>query len=459
MSVIVDDHDGQVHYNPANGWFSGGESMEYMTTTKVSVAAGSTATFNFEGSFIAVYGTVGPGIAQASFMTFSIDQGSAASYDAPATPSAIHHQSLWSSRTLASNGPHTLLISQNSAGERIYLDYILYSTAATAGTTLFIDDSDPGVKYAAGWQPALSLEEYFQHTAHICQGAECSLSLDFEGDSVQIFGAVPPGSAAQGFKASVAIDGGTPVPITQPSQPAVTATYNIPLFSSQQLASGSHTIVLTAANGQPLYLDYFLVGSGPASTASDPSPPPASAAPSSTASTATSGVLAPPSGASIPPAGALTPSGPLSPPATALTASLASLEAPSSGLVVTEVSTFTTSPSIPSLPTIIHSASRSPPISAAVGGAVGGIALLAFLLVAVLLWRRRTKKSNHTGHNSFQTSIPQWITHSECAASVASLTTLIVDDANQVQSQATHRKSAELRKERPVSRYLYYDDN
>ncbi|KAJ6556332.1 hypothetical protein B0H19DRAFT_947990, partial [Mycena capillaripes] len=120
MSVIVDDHDNQIQYS--SGWAGGGTSLEYSTTTMSSNVAGSTATFTFEGTAIAIYGSVSPGNASISF---SIDQSPSRSYYTPVVTSPIFHQVFWKSPVLADRN-HTLVITQETTTDPhiIFVDYL-----------------------------------------------------------------------------------------------------------------------------------------------------------------------------------------------------------------------------------------------------------------------------------------------------------------------------------------------
>ncbi|KAJ7174081.1 hypothetical protein C8R43DRAFT_873651 [Mycena crocata] len=49
MSVIVDDHDPAIQYNPSGGWLSLGAPTEFMSKTRLATRAGATASFTFVG--------------------------------------------------------------------------------------------------------------------------------------------------------------------------------------------------------------------------------------------------------------------------------------------------------------------------------------------------------------------------------------------------------------------------
>ncbi|KAF7361053.1 hypothetical protein MSAN_01136100 [Mycena sanguinolenta] len=121
------------------------------------------------------------------------------------------------------------------------------------------------------------------------------------------------------------------------SQPTVvqSQTAGNQLFNRSNLPSGPHVMNITVLEGSPLGIDYFFVTSAGS---------PASAAPQSQSTPVSSAAPVP----SATPASSVTsPSG----------------------------------------------SSKTPPVSAIVGGAVGGLALLFLILVAVLvMWRRRTRR-------------------------------------------------------------------
>ncbi|KAJ7720872.1 hypothetical protein DFH07DRAFT_684064, partial [Mycena maculata] len=131
--VIVDDHDPLVQYNPPGGWLSEGSSIEYMKTTMAPTVLGSTATFKFNGTSIAVYGTIAGPNYQAT-MDFHIDTLTG-SYSPAMTvvDTTTYHQLLWTSDVLV-DGVHTLVITQNcSIQDRIlFLDYFSYNTTPTS---------------------------------------------------------------------------------------------------------------------------------------------------------------------------------------------------------------------------------------------------------------------------------------------------------------------------------------
>ncbi|KAJ7603562.1 hypothetical protein FB45DRAFT_770990, partial [Roridomyces roridus] len=123
--VIVDDRDPRIQYSPSTGWYQGGVFQEYLNTTMAATEIGTgsdhTATFSFQGTSVAVYGTVNQG---RSTMSFSLDRGVPSVFDAAtSTAGTVHHKLFFASGTLP-DGQHTLVMTQTS-GPIIFmfLDY------------------------------------------------------------------------------------------------------------------------------------------------------------------------------------------------------------------------------------------------------------------------------------------------------------------------------------------------
>jgi len=96
---------------------------------------------------------------------------------------------------------------------------------------------------------------------------------------------------------------------------------------------------------------------------------------------------------------------------------------------------------------VSSSLAKAPPIAAIVGGAVGGLALLLLVLLGVLMWRRRSRRVNERAFDYPATSLPHpWAGK---RGSVTSMTTLTEDDGS--------RHPQNFEKQRPASRYIYYE--
>ncbi|KAJ7174078.1 hypothetical protein C8R43DRAFT_873753 [Mycena crocata] len=192
MSVIVDDHDPAIQYNPSGGWLSLGAPTEFMSTTRLATRAGATASFTFVGTSITVYGTVGPG-GNASTIAFSVDASAPLTYSAPTVDSgALYHQAFFTSPILP-EASHTLLITRDSSTKHniLFLDYILYTPVSSAEKTLFIDDAESQIKYAPNCWKTETSTQYFQYAVHVSQASGCSVSFSFEGMYANFLHTIP----------------------------------------------------------------------------------------------------------------------------------------------------------------------------------------------------------------------------------------------------------------------------
>ncbi|KAF7344722.1 hypothetical protein MVEN_01632900 [Mycena venus] len=290
--AVVDDRDPLIQYG--GSWVRGGVWLEFGSTTMFSVTAGSTASFTFVGTSITVYGTVAAkNLNPQASWSFVIDGSITGTYTPPNNmTSDIHHEALWTSPASSlNNGSHELVITQSAAASDgvLYLDYILYTTTSANVSAYFIDDRDPQIKYTPAWRQFGS-DLDFQHTSQATTNVGDSLSLTFEGKSIQLFGSVT--SATE--KASMAIDGG---PATIWIPPADAKQTNNLIYSSGGLTPGNHTLVITAMNDQPVWADYFLVTPNPPGTVISSSPSsagsPSNTAPPSHKSTPVGAIVGP----------------------------------------------------------------------------------------------------------------------------------------------------------------------
>ncbi|KAJ7038032.1 hypothetical protein C8F04DRAFT_389207 [Mycena alexandri] len=335
--AIVDNRDPLLHY--AGGWVEGGAPVEFNDTTIWTGTRGATISFTFIGSSIAAYATVAAVNQPNASMSFLVDNSIPGAYTPHGVTTTTPHSLLWQSPTMDDTS-HTLVITQTAAqsGGVIFFDYLLYNTTSTNVHSFFVDDSDPRITYTGGWEEVLT-DDDFQHTSHNSTKVGDSLSLQFVGKSISLYGDWVPGATSN---ASFAIDGGPPLFI--PSTPPAARTTNNLLFNSGDLANGNHTLVVSAANDQPVLVDYFLV----------------------------------------------TPNGPG--PTSPSTTSGSSAASSSSGLSVGSNSVQT---------------KKSTPIGAIVGPVVGVLVLIALLVAALLVYRRRrahARQGPQSKPDTFQTT-------------------------------------------------------
>ncbi|KAF8175461.1 hypothetical protein K438DRAFT_90261 [Mycena galopus ATCC 62051] len=254
MSIIIDDNNPLVQYNPPSGWSRAGRAPEFDATTHASATPGDTATLAFDGTSISVYGTVAPSVG--SRLNFSIDSVDLGSYEAPLGPVAVPNQLFWTSPAL-NETTHQLVITVakdaslagvNVSNSTFFLDYFIYTPTAAAGQrVLLFDDNDARVTYSpGGWQSGNSVE-CLESTQHVSTSNGSWAALPFNGTGISFVGT----PSQPGFKASIVIDG---------SQSVISQTHsqNQQLFNTSGLVSGPHTINVTVLEGN-LGIDYFMV--------------------------------------------------------------------------------------------------------------------------------------------------------------------------------------------------------
>ncbi|KAJ6589343.1 hypothetical protein B0H19DRAFT_235901 [Mycena capillaripes] len=345
MSVIVDDNDPLVQYN--GGWAHHfGRSMEFEVTTTSSLTPGDTATLNFEGTSIIVYGTVAPGQAR---MNVSIDGTELSPFDAPQVNTTTHNVHLWTSPVFT-EAPHTLTLTVdhdtpsniNTLGT-LFLDYFVYKTASPGGKTIFVDDSDSSVIYSPDWQTINDCDRCRESTQHVSSSIGSWVALNFEGSNISLNG------SADGQQLFVLLDGITTQISTDKNNPQLFRLPVPPLENSR-----SHTMNITAFNGDPFAIDSFLIT------------PTSQGVSGNTSVTGGGG--------------------------DGVTGSLGPVPTPSSG---------STNPQVTGVST-----SKPPPIAAIVGGTVGSLVLLALILVAILM-RKRWMKNRPNNESPFPV-IAQW---------------------------------------------------
>ncbi|KAF7304203.1 hypothetical protein MIND_00652400 [Mycena indigotica] len=251
--VIVDEADDAVHY--AGSWGKSGADLEFAQTTHCTTTQGSTASFSFVGTSISVYGTIAVNTT-AGALSFVLDNRSSATYTPTNMPSVIHHEQFYSSGTIA-NGSHSLVITQTAVDPArcvLFLDYITYQATVDGPGPYFIDDRDTTIAYTPAWTDFGS-EQDFMHTSRATPGAGAKLTYTFNGRGISYYGGITAGNRTN---ASISIDGGPPTFFVPSLAPGIVKVNNL-YYNSGDLADGRHTLVVSAMNDNPVWMDYFLV--------------------------------------------------------------------------------------------------------------------------------------------------------------------------------------------------------
>jgi len=135
-----------------------------------------------------------------------------------------------------------------------------------------VPDNDPGIDYSASW--SLSPNGLYR-SSHQTGVVGSSLSFNFEGTGITVYGSVPASNATfQPPTAAYSIDAAAPVVTTEPL--AAHLVINQPLFFASGLVNGKHSLaieVLNVSSATPFALEYFIVNANTGSTSTHvPSP-------------------------------------------------------------------------------------------------------------------------------------------------------------------------------------------
>ncbi|KAF9220919.1 hypothetical protein BS17DRAFT_712720 [Gyrodon lividus] len=137
MATTVDDRDPRITYTGT--WTLGGNAPEYENTTHGTTIAGSSASFNFTGTFhgtsVSVFGTVGPVDyyhvdVGPPMSVYNLDHFPAVTFTAPALNSASYHYQFYTS-PLLDEGVHYLVITSVNMSSVLWLDYLQYTPSSS----------------------------------------------------------------------------------------------------------------------------------------------------------------------------------------------------------------------------------------------------------------------------------------------------------------------------------------
>ncbi|KAJ7593979.1 hypothetical protein C8J56DRAFT_925689 [Mycena floridula] len=207
-------------------------------------AQGATATINFNGTGISIYGSHRP-----EYGSYSISVDGQV-MEGSSTSDQNAFKQLLGQATDLPNGPHTAILT-NTGSTPIDIDFFtMTSQVGSPGsqvTNTMVDDSDPAMTYSppAAWQTN-SGNEFMNGTLHFSSASDSSVSMPFQGDAVAIWGTVSPDHA----NVRVSIDGQEKV-FNAGSGGAVSALHTQTLlYFANSLGSQQHTLVVSCDQEQ-----------------------------------------------------------------------------------------------------------------------------------------------------------------------------------------------------------------
>ncbi|KAK7034619.1 hypothetical protein VNI00_012260 [Paramarasmius palmivorus] len=134
----VDDCDPRILYSPPGAWHIEGAAAEYNHTSHGSRNVPADLTFQFNGTYIGVYGTLGPLVKGESDPVdlYILDNQPAVSYTGPALRLDIvqYSQRMYSSPKLQ-DGLHTLILRRTSQTSVTWVDFIEFMPSSAESPT------------------------------------------------------------------------------------------------------------------------------------------------------------------------------------------------------------------------------------------------------------------------------------------------------------------------------------
>ncbi|KAF8182370.1 hypothetical protein K438DRAFT_1600749 [Mycena galopus ATCC 62051] len=334
--ILIDDADSAIQYGP--GWAAadtsklnglGNYGPVYANTSHATTTDGSTLSFKFSGTSVAVFGTIDitntNGVVTPTW-TCLVDGVAIPEQN----PTFQYPENNWKlcAQSQLSTGAHTLTINVQTTGSTFYIDYLLYTPTADVdldGAILEYPNTDASVTFQSAWQE--------WGGQNVTQSKGASVTLNFHGTAVTLIGYIPIQLPKNSTGASYAIDGGSSTSFTLKglAQGVTTTAYTVPILQITGLSPAAHQLVVTY-NGDsshtPLPVGVFHVTNA-VSAPESPSPP------------------LPPSSTSVNPTG-VTPD--------------------------------------------LSATSKKPPLGAIIGAIAGGLVLIALLVGGILWCRKRPRR-------------------------------------------------------------------
>ncbi|KAJ7261162.1 hypothetical protein C8J57DRAFT_1337242 [Mycena rebaudengoi] len=262
-NYTIDNISPLISYSPAGAWKEGEAELDDLTsmyqdeTFTLCSTKGSSATFSFTGNQVWVFGAK-----RGNHGPYSITLDGTKTMLDGLSRNPKFKTTLFVSPVLAM-GAHTITLTNELEDPNfpyLDLDAITWSTMGSASSQeVSMGDNDPGFTYKplAVWNTDVpqSFSGFDSNTGHFATSAGATVSLEFTGDYVTVFGPVGPSIA----RYSVVLDG---KPIDTFNATKTTYTPKVALYHGDNLGPGNHTLTLTAqpeVADQILAVDYAVV--------------------------------------------------------------------------------------------------------------------------------------------------------------------------------------------------------
>ncbi|KAF7366018.1 hypothetical protein MVEN_00477700 [Mycena venus] len=320
--VIVDDQDPNIRYS--TGWNPTPAENEFqyagtMTGPAGRGSVGSTATYEFEGISISVFGlTRNDSTKPTMTLEFAIDGTFHNSTTVQPGQFELFHLKFFESPTLA-DGRHTLDITIGSINTTdVLLDYLIYEASQNStlegSAQILVLNTSPQLAYSQGWSPGITglrdgLTEQAISLNNSVEGAAdlgATVSLNFTGSGFEVRGMLVkefPSAAA-----AYSLDGGPWLDVQMPTNGSsyVNAQSNFEFIGQRFNSAEAHSLVITPLIPGAFFLDFITVQ---APTAFFPLKANVAPPPSLTSSVSTSPTFTQPLSPTASGSGTLTPHG------------------------------------------------------------------------------------------------------------------------------------------------------
>ncbi len=234
-------------FNFSGAWSSGANSGAFDGDNHWSTSQGASYSVAFSGTQALIYNAESDynGIA-----AVSVDGGPTVNVDNYSGDTSgsdpIDYSVLVYASPILSNGPHTLTVrvtgNQNSSatGNTITADRVDVVAPTQGNTITSLNDSGSAFSYSGSWSFYSPQAGAFDNDNHYSSTQGASYTVTFSGSQATLYAA----TSVYGGIASVSVDGGTAVPV---DTYASTTSYQVPIFSTFILPTGSHTLIVTVS--------------------------------------------------------------------------------------------------------------------------------------------------------------------------------------------------------------------
>jgi hypothetical protein len=184
--IIVDEQDASVVFT--GEWDHLADPVQYKGIGTGSSKVGTTCSFNFTGTSIAVISTVVTGGGYSVLFTLDGTTSTNSTTGLSNTSNVnahSYHGTMFSADNLAdANHQLTMTVAQNTDTINFFFDYFLYTASPKTnllGASLFVDDRDPSLSYSGNWRLDTA-DSDFRHTSRAADNtSEASLTIPFSG--------------------------------------------------------------------------------------------------------------------------------------------------------------------------------------------------------------------------------------------------------------------------------------